>query len=103
MQYQGLSRKSNSRSKYSRLISLVSFGLISLIVFNGYQQMLPVANAAGPPSCMTVSASGPVWQNLAFVSAQSGTFTAEMDSTPLGTGIDAGIGLSNGAQTAFTG
>ncbi len=103
MQYQGLSRKCKSRSKYSRLISLFSFGLISLIVFNAYHQMLPVANGAGPPSCMTVSAAGPVWQNLAFVSAQSGTFTAELDSTPLGTGIDAGIGLSNGAQTAFTG
>src|SRR6266446_3429555 len=103
MQYQGLSRKCKSRSKYSRLISLFSFGLISLIVFNAYHQILKVANGAGPPSCMTVSAAGPVWQNLAFVSAQSGTFTAELHSTPLGTGIDAGIGLSNGAQTAFTG
>ena len=59
MLYQGLSRKCKSRSKYSRLISLFSFGLISLIVFNAYHQFLKVANGAGPPSCMTVSASGP--------------------------------------------
>jgi hypothetical protein len=26
-----------------------------------------------------------------------------MDATPLGNGIDAGVGLSNGAQTAFSG
>ncbi len=103
MRYQGFSRKCRSRSKYSRLISLLSFGLILLIVFNAYYRVLPLANAAGPPSCLTVSASGAVWQNLAFVGAQSGTFTAEMDGTPLGAGIDAGIGLSNGAQTAFTG
>ncbi|HVG37775.1 MAG TPA: hypothetical protein VM870_00725 [Pyrinomonadaceae bacterium] len=52
---------------------------------------------------MTASASGPAWQNIPFVSAQGGTFTAEVDATPLGGGIDAGVGLSNGAQTAFTG
>ena len=102
MQYQGLSRKCKASRKYSRLISILSLSLLSLIVFAVYRQM-PVMQAAGPPSCMTMSASGPVWQSLAFVSAQSGSFTAEMDSTPLGTNIDAGVGLSNGAQTAFTG
>jgi hypothetical protein len=82
---------------------LLSASLILLIVFNTYQPNFFNAQAAGPPSCLTVSASGSVWQNLAFVSAQSGTFTAEMDATPLGSGIDAGVGLSNGSQTAFTG
>src|SRR5260370_19669731 len=103
MQYQGFSRKCRSRSKYSRLLSLLSFGLVLIIVFNARYRILPLANAAGPPSCLTVSASGAIWQNLAFVGAQSGSFTAEMAGTPLGNGIDAGIGLSNGAQTAFTG
>jgi hypothetical protein len=82
---------------------LLSTSLILLTVFNTYQPNSFNAQAAGPPPCLTVSASGPVWQNLAFVSTQSGTFTAEMDATPLGSGIDAGVGLSNGSQTAFTG
>jgi hypothetical protein len=78
--------------------------LISLIFLNAYHQSNSLtARAAGPPPCLTVSASGCVWQNSAFVAVQSATFTAEMDAMPLGSGIDAGIGISNGSQTAFTG
>jgi hypothetical protein len=62
-----------------------------------------VAVAAGPPSPITVSASGPEWGSTAFGSQQTGSFTAEVDGTPLASNIDGGIGLSNGPQTAFTG
>jgi hypothetical protein len=86
-----------------RLAPTVSAGLILLLIFGTYHLNPFNARASGPPSCVTASASGPAWQNMPFVSAQSGTFTAEVDATPLGGGIDAGVGLSNGAQTAFTG
>jgi len=62
-----------------------------------------VAIAVGPPSPITVSASGPEWGSTAFGAEQTGSFTAEVDGTPLASNIDGGIGLSNGPQTAFTG
>jgi hypothetical protein len=52
-----------------------------------------------PPGCLVGNGS--------FVSksmpAQSATFTAEADVTPLGEGIDAALALSNGAQTRWSG
>jgi hypothetical protein len=62
-----------------------------------------VAIAARPPSPITVSASGPEWGSAAFGAQQTGSFTAEVDGTPLASNIDGGIGLSNGPQTAFAG
>jgi|GEM_PF-2290845 len=101
MRYQGFSHLM-LRSVCSHLPLIISVTVTLLMVFISFQRSR-FTNAAGPPSCLTVSDSGPVWQNLQFVSSQSGTFTAEMDATPRGTGIDGGIGLSNGSQTAFTG
>ena len=49
-------------------------------------------------TCETVSAH---WTNSAFT-AQTGTFTATVTATPSGSPINAVIGLSNGAQTAYT-
>src|SRR5882672_925874 len=91
----------NPRNKHSRLLAASLLVLMVFIIIYWFRSI--VTHAAGPPPCVTVSAAGPVWQNLAFVVPQSGTFTAEMDATPLGSGIDAGIGLSNGSQTSFTG
>src|SRR5579859_3507959 len=51
--------------------------------------------------CVSTTANGP-WQNAAFAN-QTGTFTAEYDATPSASPINAVIGLSNGAQTAYTG
>ena len=99
MHYQG-SSQSGLKSNYFRLSLLLSLTVTLLIVF--FHQSL-FTNAAGPPSCLTVSATGSVWQNLALVSPQAGTFTAEIDATPLATGTDAGVGLSNGSQTTFAG
>jgi hypothetical protein len=52
-----------------------------------------------PTACVT---AGATWQNRAFPS-QTGTFTAEFDATPSGAPINAAVGLSQGAQTAYSG
>src|SRR5215217_831917 len=99
MRYPGSSPR-GLKSNYFRLALLFSLTVTLLMVF--FHESL-FTNAAGPPSCLTVSATGSVWQNLALVSSQSGTFTAEIDATPLAAGTDAGVGLSNGSQTTFGG
>ncbi|HKQ72658.1 MAG TPA: hypothetical protein VJ810_02945 [Blastocatellia bacterium] len=53
------------------------------------------------PTCVTATAGGS-WQNRSFTS-QSGTFTAEFDATPLVAPTDTVVGLSQGAQTAYSG
>src|SRR5829696_1761277 len=99
MHYQG-SSQSGLNSNYFRLSLIFALSVAMLMAF--FQQLL-FTNAAGPPSCLTMSASGSVWRNLSFVSPQSGTFTAEIDATPLAAGMSGGIGLSNGSQTTFDG
>ncbi len=51
--------------------------------------------------CVTTTTNGP-WQNTAFAN-QTGAFTATYDATPSASPINAVVGLSNGAQTAYTG
>ena len=53
------------------------------------------------PTCVTATAGGS-WQNRSFTS-QSGTFTAEFDATPLAAPTDTVVGLSQSAQTAYSG
>ncbi|UXI66777.1 polysaccharide lyase [Tahibacter amnicola] len=53
------------------------------------------------PGC-SESVSGGGWSNYP-VATQTGSFTARFNATPSQNGIDALVGLSNGAQTAFTG
>jgi Concanavalin A-like lectin/glucanases superfamily len=65
--------------------------------------MAQIAVASGPPAPITVSASGTQFGNSSFAAAQNGSFTAEVDATPLSSGIDGAVALSNGPQTAFTG
>lgn len=99
MHYQG-SSQCESKSNYFRLSLIFTIGVAMLMAF--FQQSL-FTNAAGPPPCITVSASASVWQNFPFVSPQAGTFTAEIDATPLAAGMSGGVGLSNGPQTTFGG
>ena len=99
MHYPGSSR-SRSKSNYFRLPLLFSISVAGLMAF--FQQSL-FTYAVGPPPCVTVSAAESVWQNLPLASTQTGTFTAEMDATPLAAGTDAGVGLSNGSQITFAG
>lgn len=58
---------------------------------------------AVPAGCSTVDGAGLNWQNRALGSNQTGRFNAEIDATPRGSNIDAGLGLSNGAQAAYSG
>jgi hypothetical protein len=51
--------------------------------------------------CYTATAGGG-WLNNSFAS-QANAFTAEWDATPLATGVDAVMALSNDAQTSFAG
>jgi uncharacterized membrane protein len=50
----------------------------------------------------TTATSGGAWQNTAIAS-QTGTFTATFDATPSVSPFNAVVGLSKGAQTAYTG
>ncbi|MFL6337077.1 MAG: poly-gamma-glutamate hydrolase family protein [Pyrinomonadaceae bacterium] len=81
----------NTSASYDTLRNIV-YGAVNQAV--GCQSGCATADSAG---------TNTTWQNIALVSNQTGTFTAEMDATPLGTNIDAGVGLSNGAQTTFSG
>jgi len=53
------------------------------------------------PVCVTTTAAG-AWQNTVFPN-QTGSFTVTYDATPSASGINAVIGLSDGAQTIYTG
>jgi phage replication-related protein YjqB (UPF0714/DUF867 family) len=75
-----------------------SFDALRNLVYEAVRQAMVI-----PAGSVSVDSGGVPWQNHAFASSQSGTFTAEMDATPKGTNIDAGVGLSNGAQATFAG
>jgi hypothetical protein len=53
------------------------------------------------PVCAQTTQGGP-WQNSAFAN-QTGMFTVQFDATPSMADMNGVIGLSNGAQTAYTG
>src|SRR5262245_61354645 len=57
---------------------------------------------ADPLQGCATATSGGGWQNFAF-SPQTGSFTAEFDATPSASPIDSVVGMSRGAQTAYTG
>jgi phage replication-related protein YjqB (UPF0714/DUF867 family) len=68
------------------------------IVYGAIRQAMDV-----PTSCLTVDNGGATWRNRALASNQTGRFTAEIGATPQGSNTDAGVGLSNGPQTAYSG
>ncbi|HTD22249.1 MAG TPA: chitinase [Terriglobales bacterium] len=69
--------------------SLTHSAMVTLIVN-------PVA-----PSCVTATAGG-AWQNTLFAN-QTGTFAVQFDASVSVSPANAVVGLSNGAQTAYTG
>lgn len=88
--------------------SLICFLLVGVtIAISGiWVSIVSSSNISSPGAiqgagCATAT-SGGGWQNVAF-SAQTGTFTAEFDATPSASPIDSVVGLSRGAQTAYTG
>jgi chondroitinase B-like protein len=91
-----------------RRISVVCFLLVGVtIVIGGIGVRLVTGSNIDAPrplqgvGCTTVS-SGAGWQNF-VISLQTGSFTAEFDATPSASSIDSVVGLSQGAQTAYTG
>ena len=61
----------------------------------------PTATATPTGSCSTATSGGP-WQSASFT-RQQGTFTAELDLTPLAAPINAVAGLAPAAPTGHTG
>jgi hypothetical protein len=53
------------------------------------------------PACTTATANG-AWNNSAFPS-HTGAFTVTFDATPSVSGQSSAVGISKGAQTAYTG
>lgn len=56
---------------------------------------------AGNSNCQTAP-PGASFTNTAFAN-QTGSFSIQFDATPAANNIDSGMGLSNGAQTSYTG
>ena len=86
--------------------SLICFLLVGITIAVGLRAPgVGVGNAAASEApqvgCATVT-SGGGWQNFA-ISPQTGSFMAEFDATPSASPIDSVVGLSRGAQTAYTG
>jgi len=86
--------------------SLIGFLLAGITISVGlWAPGVGVGNAAASEApqvgCATVT-SGGGWQNFA-ISPQTGSFMAEFDATPSASPIDSVVGLSRGAQTAYTG
>ena len=100
-----LKENQNTWRKPVSLISMLSVkrliivALILSAVSVAFQSV--TVPSAAQSSCVTAT-SGGAWQNTSFIS-QSGTFTAEFDVTPSTSPLNAVVGLSQGAQTAYTG
>ncbi|PYX88878.1 MAG: hypothetical protein DMG67_16310 [Acidobacteria bacterium] len=62
----------------------------------------PVTLVVSPTSVCTIIPADGAWHNTAFAS-HSGTFTASFDATPSVAKESAAVGLSHGAQTAYSG
>jgi hypothetical protein len=77
--------------------------VVTAISFQGEsdQSNQVVAIPTAPLPCRTATAGGG-WINSSFAK-QTSTFTAEFDAKPSAKPIDAVVGLSNGAKTAYTG
>jgi hypothetical protein len=79
-------------------VSLAS-GAVWVKVVSG--KSIAAAGSMQGSGCVTATSGGP-WQNGACFQ-QTGSFAAEFDATPLASPIDSVVGLSRGAQTAYTG
>ncbi len=78
-----------------------SYDALRGIVYGAILQAM--GGESGQAGCVTVANAGQAWQNAAFAPAQTGSFTLKVDAVPLKSATDAGVGLSNGAQTTFSG
>src|SRR5438105_4531978 len=80
--------------RLSRLLPAV-LGIVLLTKLNLWAQT--------PGSCTSVSATGIAWQNVPFPMQQMGNvFSAEVDATPQGAGVDTVIGFTQVQGTWFS-
>jgi hypothetical protein len=78
-------------------------GAITSYTFSNVQANHTISAAfASSGGCVTATVGGG-WQNAPMSASQSGSFTAAFDTTPSASPNNAVVGLSNGAQTAYTG
>ena len=95
----------NTTKKHFSLICFLLVGVTIASLSIGIRVVIGSnMKAPGPMQgigCATVT-SGGGWQNFAFPT-QSGSFAAEFDATPSASPIDSVVGLSLGAQSAYTG
>ncbi len=78
-----------------------SVGAVTTYTFSNVQANHTISATFAAQACVTTSGLG-TWTNTAITS-QSGTFTATFNATPTASPDNALVGLSHGAQTAFTG
>ena len=78
-----------------------SYDALRGVVYGAVYQAM--GGQAGQAGCVTVDTAGRPWQNVGFAPAQTGAFTLKVDAVPLKSATDAGVGLSNGPQTTFSG
>jgi Chondroitinase B len=96
--------KKSTKSHFSLICFLIVgatiiFGgaWIKAVSSSNRSSLAPIQGAG----CATAT-SGGGWQNVAFF-PQTATFTVEFDATPSAAPIDSVVGLSRGAQSAYTG
>jgi hypothetical protein len=88
---------------YSVAVDGVDQGALTSYTFSNVQANHTIAaDFITNGGCLTATVGGS-WQDAPMPSSQSGTFTATFDSTPSVSPNNATVGLSNGAQTAYTG
>jgi hypothetical protein len=90
---------------YSGSISIAATTTLKAIAYKSGDTDSSIASATytiGGGSCVTAT-SGGTWQNTALTTSETGTFTATFDATPSASPTNAVVGLSKGAQTAYTG
>jgi hypothetical protein len=90
---------------YSGSVSIAATTTLKAIAYESGYTDSNVASATytiGGSSCVTAT-SGGAWQNAALSTSETGTFTATFDATPSASTTNAVVGLSKGAQTAYTG
>src|SRR5262245_57443784 len=106
--YRSITMESIMKNKTKKSFSLICFLLVGVTIASlgiGIRVVTGSGIEAPRPlhgvGCATVT-SGVGWQNLEFT-PQAGSFTAYFDATPTASPIDSVVGLSRGAQTAYTG
>ncbi|RSL16348.1 alginate lyase [Edaphobacter aggregans] len=85
----------------SNVYNWIQNGLLNLTETTDYGNHMTLFEALTHSVNLYQTASS-TWSNTSFT-AQTGTFTATFDATPSGNDINTVVGLSNGAQTAYTG